>query len=136
MEIRKYRELNQHETYPVTKKQLKQTLTDFSEATAIFGLSRKFEFDSRLPDPPRIKGIVVADASCNREKENVLYLYPIPKADYSEKANADFANSVLPKVKSWMEQQQTKPDTAVLGVEQLIIKWNGHQHRYHHSRFL
>ncbi|MGK7377591.1 hypothetical protein ACSFXN_07090 [Planococcus sp. 1R117A] len=136
MQIRKYREVNPHETYPVTKKQLKHVLSSVQEVTAIYGLSRKFEFDSRQPGKPDINGVIVASASCHRDKTIHFYLFPISKADYPEKANNDFVQFVLPHVKAWMEQQVAKPETAILGIEELIIEWNGEKHTFHYSKFL
>lgn len=136
MQIRKYRELNQHETYPLTRKQLNLALSSIQEGTAIFGLSRKYKFDSRQPDKPEIRGEVVASASCDREKAIVFYLFPLKKENYPEEANQDFVQWVLPHVKTWMERQLAKPETAILGVEELIIVWNGEVHNFHYSKFL
>lgn len=109
MRISYYRELNQQETYPVTKKLLKRAFSPDEEATAFFGSSRKFKFDSRQPDKPNINGTVIASVYCTRDKTISICLFPLKKVDYPEEAKQDFVDEVMPQMKDWMARQEAKP---------------------------
>lgn len=136
MKIAHYRKLNQHETYAVTRKQLKHALSTIQELEVLFGLARKFQFDSRQNKKPEIKGAILASISYSREKTILLSLFPIDKAEYPEEANNDFITSVLPYIKEWTERQIIKSDTEILGVEQLIVEWKNKKHYFHHLTLL
>jgi hypothetical protein len=101
-----------------------------------FGLNRKFEFDSRCPRPPQLNGTVIASVSCNREEKIRIYFYPISQDLYPQNAKNEFHNEVLPSIKEWVHNQTSKPETAVLGVEQFLIEWNGETHLTHQLNFL
>lgn len=136
MRIPYYRELNPQETYPITKKRLKQAFSPDEEAAAFFGLRRKFQFDSRQPDKPHISGTVVASVYCTREKTISLSFFPLKKVDYPEETKQNFFDEVLPKMKDWMTRQEAKPETAIVGVEELIVEWDGQKHELHYSKYL
>jgi hypothetical protein len=138
MKISYYRNLNNTEKYVTNKKQLKYNLLNTDELSICFGLTRQFEFDSRCPNAnrPIIKGIVIATASYQRDRTIGIYFFPITRNTYPEKAYKEFNNSILPNIKKWIQEQTTKPDTAILGIEELIIEWNGKNHLLHNVRFL
>lgn len=138
MKITYYRNLNDTEKYATNKKQLKYQLLINNEPSICFGLTRQFEFDSRCPitNRPIIKGNVIATASYHRDRTIGIYFFPISRNTYPEKAYEEFNNSVLPDIKKWIQDQTTKPDTAILGIEELIIEWNGEKHLLHNVRFL
>ena len=131
-----FRNLNKIETYAANRKQIKLNLPSKEEASVIFGLTRKFEFDNRCARPPQISGTVVASVTCNRDKDIRIYFYPISQTIYPEKAKSQFHNDVLPKLKKWIDHQVSKPETAVLGIEEFIIEWNGKNHLFHQIKFL
>ncbi|MFB7142591.1 hypothetical protein ACFCYN_23570 [Gottfriedia sp. NPDC056225] len=136
MKIAFFRNLNKVETYATNKKQVKLNLPNKEDANVLFGLRRKFEFDTQCSRPPQISGTVVASVTCNRDKDISIYFYPISQNIYPEKAKSQFHNDVLPELKKWIEKQSSKPDTAVLGVEEYIIEWNGKNHLFHQIKFL
>jgi len=64
-----------------------------------------------------------------------LILYPVAVESYPDKAAEDFAATVLPRLRSWLNEQFAKPETAVLGQEKLIVEWTAGEHRYHTTVF-
>lgn len=136
MKIGFFRNLNKLETYATNKRQMKLYFSSEEDTFVSFGLKRKFEFDSRCPRPPHLNGTVVASVSCSRDKKISIYFYPISQALYPQNATTEFHNQILPSIKEWVHNQTSKPETAVLGVEQCIIEWNGKTHLLHHLKFL
>jgi hypothetical protein len=59
-----------------------------------------------------------------------MQLYPIHGDSYLEQARSQFEESVVPYLKTWLLGQLSKPDTAVLGYEQIIVTWNGATHSF------
>jgi len=98
--------------------------------------SRSFRFDSRCHPRPRLRGPVVAKLTISRTRESYLILYPCPRLTYSDEALADFRARVAPAMRSWLEAEQAKPETAVLGYESFLAEWDGGSHRTHRVRFL
>jgi len=43
---------------------------------------------------------------------------------------------MLLTIKQWLEGQINKPDTALLGYEQLVIEWTENEHLLHKVKFL
>ncbi|QLK09393.1 hypothetical protein BMG_6168 (plasmid) [Priestia megaterium] len=39
-------------------------------------------------------------------------------------------------IQKWMWEQTEKPDTAIVGIEQLIVEWVGNKHLLHYVTFL
>ncbi|MGO4887291.1 hypothetical protein ACJ2A9_06015 [Anaerobacillus sp. MEB173] len=136
MKISFYRNLNTLETYATNKRQIKYHFSNDEDIDVFFGLNRKFEFDSRCKRPPELNGTVVASVSCNRDKDICINLYPISQDHYPHIARNEFHNEVLPSIKEWVHNQNIKPETAVVGVEQYIIDWNGKAHIFHQLTFL
>ena len=96
---------------------------------------RRFEFDSRGTHRPKIAGCVVAEATCNPEREGWFCAYAIPKEKYPEEARIDFRDRVLPRLREWLARQMAKPDTAVLGHDLIIVEWDGKAHKLHEWTF-
>lgn len=42
----------------------------------------------------------------------------------------DFNNVILFDIKKWIKAQINKPDTALLGVEELVVEWNRNEHLF------
>jgi hypothetical protein len=59
-----------------------------------------------------------------------MQLFPIHSDSYPERARSEFEGSVIPYLKNWLLGQLGKPDTAVLGYEQIIVTWNGATHSF------
>src|SRR6478735_4903631 len=135
MKFKYFRNLNKNERYSTTKRQLKSVFSNI-EMDVLFGLARKFEFDSRCPNKPNIVGNVVASISYSRDRTVDFSLYPLLIADYSNSASDDFNNQVLLTIKQWLEDQINKPDTALLGYEELVVEWTGNEHLLHKVKFL
>ncbi|MDC0705849.1 MULTISPECIES: hypothetical protein [Priestia] len=135
MKFKYFRNLNKNERYSTTKRQLKSVFSNI-EMDVLFGLIRKFEFDSRCPNKPNIVGNVVASISYSRDRTVDFSLYPLLIAGYPNNASDDFNNQILLTIKQWLEGQINKPDTALLGYEELIIEWTGHEHLLHKVKFL
>jgi hypothetical protein len=136
MKFTHYRNLNRTEKYVTNIKQIKSKFMKNEDLKISYGLGRQFKFDSRCRNKPVIKGTVVASVSCNRDRAIQFSLYPISQNAYPEKAYEEFNNVVLPDIKKWIDEQISKPETAILGVEELIVEWNKKNHLFHNVRFL
>jgi hypothetical protein len=136
MKFTHYRNLNDTEKYVTNKKQIKSRFMEYEELNVSFGFKRQFEFDSRCPNRPVIEGRVIASATYHRDRTINISFFPIPQNVYLELAYEEFNNIVLPDLKKWIDEQLSKPDTAILGIEELIIEWNGKSHLFHYVRFL
>lgn len=131
------RGLNKNEIYPTTKKQLRSVFSDFETLDFWIGASRKFKFDSwsiRKFGKSTIKGRVVAFISYHRDRNTDIDIYPLSILDYPGKAIEDFNSQILFMIKQWIEDQVNKPDTAILGKEELIVEWNGKEHLLHEAK--
>ncbi|MGK0701818.1 hypothetical protein ACR3I8_20970 [Priestia flexa] len=135
MKFKYFRNLNKNERYSTTKRQLKSVFSNI-EMDVLFGLVRKFEFDSRCPNKPNIAGNVVASISYSRDRTIYFSLYPLLISDFPNRASDDFNNQILLTIKQWIEDQINKPDTALLGYEELVIEWTGKEHLLHKVKFL
>ncbi|OHY73378.1 hypothetical protein [Priestia aryabhattai] len=135
MKFKYSRNLNKNERYSTTKRQLKSVFSNI-EMDVLFGLVRKFDFDSRCPNKPTIVGKVVASISYSRDRTVLFSLYPISIIDYPNSASDDFNNQKLLTIKQWLEDQINKPDTALLGYEELVIEWTENEHLLHKVKFL
>ncbi len=60
-----------------------------------------------------------------------LYLYPVRRSDYSAEAAEEFRVDVLPMIKNWLAAEMSKPDTAYLLRQTLVIEWTGESHKRH-----
>lgn len=136
MRFAHYRNLNQHETYVTTKKRLKNHFSSLTNLDILFGLTRQFEWDSRCSQHPKIVGTVVAEASVHRDRTLDLSFFPIERKVYSEDAYEEFNHNTLVDMQKWMCEQTEKPDTAIVGIEQLIVEWVGNKHLLHYVTFL
>jgi len=131
-----YRNLNRHETYVTTKKQLKKYISQLTNVDFSFGLTRYFEWGSRRSHHPKLKGTVVAVVSFYRDKSLNLSFFPIVSNLYPEAAYEEFNYNILQAIQKWVCQQLEKPDTAMVGVEQLVVEWDGNKHLLHSVTFL
>ncbi|GIO32674.1 MULTISPECIES: hypothetical protein [Paenibacillus] len=136
MKFHYYRNLNKNERYATTRRHLRSVFTDFEAINFLFGLRRNFEFDSRASTMPSIKGTVVTSVSYHRDRSTNFSLFPLSIIHYSDQAADDFNSQILFNIKQWIQAQMNKPDTSILGVEQLIVEWNGKEHLVHKVRFL
>jgi hypothetical protein len=48
----------------------------------------------------------------------------------------EFAKRILPTLRSWLDAQVDKPDTAILGCEELVVEWLGSYHELHRLHYL
>jgi len=131
-----YRNLNRHETYVTTKKQLKKFVSPLTNVDFSFGLTRCFEWGSRRSTHPNLNGTVVAVASFYRDKSLNLSFFPISRNVYPEAAYEEFNHNILLNIQKWMYEQLEKTDTAIVGEEQLIVEWEGNKHLLHNVTYL
>lgn len=138
MEIKTYRALNNNERYITSKKLLKTMLEPLNveDLNISFGLTREFRLDERCKQKPTITGEVVLAATCSRDKEISVSLFPISTQDLSVGAIKGFVTTALPTLCKWIEEQAEKPDTAVVGYEQIIVEWSGESYSFHQLKFL
>jgi len=99
-------------------------------------LSKTFQFDSRCHKRPKLSGVIIASLGVSRQREGLLLFYPVSQKIYSKAAAVEFENSILPQIINWFEKQLSKPETAILGHEDLIIEWVNGEHKFHALRFL
>lgn len=78
----------------------------------------------------------MAQVQVSRNLEAMLILYPLKTEAYPESAGSEFSDSIIHEVHEWLQSQMSKPQTAILGAESLIIEWTGSQHKKHALRFL
>ncbi|MGI8382565.1 hypothetical protein ACR0S4_28775 [Priestia megaterium] len=131
-----YRNLNRHETYVTTKKQLKKYISPLTNVDFSFGLTRCFEWGNRRSHCSKVKGTVVVVVSFHRDKSLNLSFFPIARNVYPEAAYVEFNNNILLAIQRWMCEQLEKPDTAIVGIEQLLVEWEGNKHLLHNVTFL
>ncbi|GAB1779538.1 hypothetical protein PMEGAS67_50150 [Priestia megaterium] len=131
-----YRNLNRHETYVTTKKQLKKYISPLTNVDFSFGLTRCFEYDNSRSHHPELKGTVVAVASFYRDRSFNLSFFPIVRNVYPEAAYEEFNHNILLAIQRWVCEQLKKPDTAIVGIEQLIVEWKDNKHLLNNVTFL
>ncbi|WP_110111774.1 hypothetical protein [Bacillus sp. CGMCC 1.16541] len=134
MKISHFRKLNKNEQYPTTKKYLKSVFADVEQLDVYFGLNRTFESNRGISNKLTVKGNVVASVTFNQDRTVHLSLFPQSTNDYKDKAIEDFNNRIIGRIKHWIEDQMLKPDTALLGNEELIVEWDGKKHLIHMER--
>lgn len=100
------------------------------------GLTKTFAFDSRATKRPKLVGPVVASVSVSRDRSAIFQLYPVDRSRYPELASAAFEAEVLGHIREWLDRQLSKPETAVLGCEELVVEWRGGKHQTHELRYL
>ena len=123
--------------FPITKASIRENFGHFNALSCYFGnLNAEFRFDSRCNHRPALTGPVVASLSFSRARSAILQLYSIAADAYPPEAVHQFQTDVISRLKFWLEQQIAKPETAVLGAEQLIVCWNGTEHDLLAVRFL
>jgi hypothetical protein len=129
--------LPKSERFAVSAAYLRRVFGDIDPLSAYRGsLGKTFTFDSRCSKRPRLVGPVVASIQVSRDRTAILQLYPVKVRDYSEETAVQFAEQVLPDLKGWLTTQLAKPETAVLGYQQVVVEWSAGGHKIHEVRFL
>jgi hypothetical protein len=122
---------------PVRKTVIAKAFAAFDELSCHLGsLNRSFRFDSRCYVQPKLEGPVAASLSISRTRSAILQCYPVSEINYGLNATEDFEKVVVPHLVSWLHLQRDKPETAVLGHEEIVVTWNGVKHGYVEVRFL
>jgi len=120
-----------------TKRELKAAFADIEQLNIyVGGLSPSFSFDSRCTRRPRLSGEVVASVSVARDLTAIMQLYPVSRETYGEAAVGQFASQIVPAIRRWLLAQCSKPTTAILGCEQMIVEWTDDRHCTHFTRYL
>jgi len=137
MEMRRSVPLGERWRFPVGKKVVKSAFGGFNELSCYFGsLGWTFRLDTRCFEHPVINGSVIASLSVSRARTGILQIYPIPIAVFGNVASESFEKVVVPHLVNWLQAQMIKPETAVLGHEQIIVSWYGNKFDYAQVRFL
>jgi hypothetical protein len=136
MRIRGIR-LPDSETFPCSWRLITDLFDGDDLAWVSFGSPiRSFRFDNQVSHRPVLIGPVVASLAMNRERDAHLCLYPVPRAEYPQSAMDDLQVRVLPHFREWLHTKKSRPDTVILGHEEIIAEWAGLEHRCHELRFL
>jgi len=125
------RRLPKTEGYPCTRRQVKSTFDGTDVKWISLGSIRHFEFDKRSTHRPKIQGMVVASVTYSPQREAYVCIYVVRRAEYPAEAQDDFRTHVLPRMRQWLRRQIEKPDTAILGYEEMIVEWNETTHVFH-----
>src|SRR5262249_6833380 len=92
---------------------------------------RSFGFDRQVTHRPQLVGPVVASLAISRKRAAHLCLYPVTRGSYPSSAQSEFSTEVLPRLQRWLHDKQSRPETAIVRHEELVIEWTGQAHRYH-----
>lgn len=131
-----HRKLPKPQSYPCTKRDIKEIFHDVEIECVSFVGPISFKFDSRCYNRPQINGSVIATISISRQLKILIHLYPIDNGRYSDKSTKEFKEKVLPKMLKWIKIQKVKQETAILGYEQLIVEFDKNEHKIYKVRFL
>jgi hypothetical protein len=129
MELRKGTGLEEGWRYPVRKKAIETAFESFEWLSCRFGRGA-FLLDSRCTERPAISGAVVASLSFSRMRKAILQVYPIEETVFSAGATKEFEQKVVPHLVGWLKGQLGKPETAILGHEQIVVSWDGMKFGY------
>jgi len=129
--------LPKSERFAASAAALRRAFGDIDQLSAYRGsLGKTFSFDSRCSKRPELVGPVVASIQVSRSRTASLQLYPVKVREYSDAAAAHFAEKVLADLRAWLTSQLAKPETSVLGYQQVVVEWVRDGHRFHEVRFL
>lgn len=135
MKIERFRNVSKSEMFPCSAKEIKVSrLCEIESLRVLFGLNHRFNFNLWDYKIPNIEGRIIAEArvesSINSNKNNTefykyfsectLYLFPIKIQDYSQDANIDFCQNILPTIYDWFQEQTNKPENARLKASELF----------------
>lgn len=134
MQIRGIR-LPDTETFPCSRRRVKELFGGGELEWVSFGHPiRSFRFDGQVTHRPSLVGPVVASLTINRERVAYLCLYPVRCGSYPQPAKSEFGSEVLPRLHDWLNGKQSRPITAIVGHEKIVVEWTGQSHRYHELR--
>jgi hypothetical protein len=120
------------EVFPCSRRRVKEVFANDELEWVSFGNPiRSFRFDGRMTQRPRLVGPVVASLSIDRENSAHLCLYPVKLELYPSPAQAHFSIEVLPRLQRWLHDKQSRPETAIVGHEELLVEWTEQGHRHH-----
>jgi hypothetical protein len=123
--------------FAARKAVIKEAFQGFEHLSCHFGdLSHKFRLDHRCFERPELQGPVVASLSVSRRLTSIMQMYPLLTATYPGTARHEFESKVVDHLRNWLTQQLERPETAILGYEELIVTWDGLVHRYAQARFM
>lgn len=129
--------LQKSQRFACSRRSVKELFETNALAWVSFGFPvGSFNFDSRCHHQPHLHGSVAASLSVTRAREAHLCLYPLLRTDYPDCAADEFADRVLPKFCNWLQTKQSRPDTLILGHEEIIAEWAHGTHTLHEVRFL
>lgn len=136
MKVTFTRNLPRTESYISSKKDVKAFLGHYEMLNVNFGMRRKFKFDSRCSNKPKVEGPVVVSVSINRSREIMVSFYPVSLSDLPVDVVTEFHEKTLQAISKWIDETVGKPETAIVGVEQLIVAIVGTHIKFHQTVFL
>lgn len=125
------------ERYPCSTRNIKDMFDSAEVSRASFGWpTKKYSFDSRCFIRPKVTGSVILSVTFNRDRETSIRLFSINREKYSEEAERQFIEEILPRVRKWAAAQHQKSDTAIIGVEEYVVELAGGKYHLHEMRYL
>jgi hypothetical protein len=125
------------ERFVCSPKQVKNLFLDVEDLSVHFGsLGKTFHFDGRCTKCPKLTGHITASLAVTRQRTSLLSFYALQRDELSETSRLKFTDHLLPQMKNWLGQQLAKPETEIVGVEQLLVELIGSQYKTHELRFL
>jgi len=125
------------EKFPCSRRRIKELFAAEELALVSFGSPiRTFRFDNQVAHRPQLVGPVVTSLAVNRDFEAHLCLYPIARGTYPEAAEHELSSRVLPTLREWLHGKKARPETGILGHEEIVVEWTGSEHKCHELRLL
>jgi hypothetical protein len=132
--------LPKSQRFACSKRDIKMTFPDNVLGWVSLGFIKSFTFDRRHSPYPKFGGPVVARLSAPHRSDGdstpILCLFPVRVDQYPQSAAEEFKSEILPKMKEWLDCELTRPETAVVGLDEcIVVEWTGDQHRCHQFRW-
>jgi len=135
MEIRSIR-LPKTQRFAARRRIVKSCFSEVESMQVFFGyLLRTFRFDGSCIRRPKLRGPVVASCSLSETGNVTLQFYAVLSDAYTPTCVDEFETVVLPRLRKWVSDRSSRPPTAILGYEMVIVEWTGSEHCQHTLRF-
>jgi hypothetical protein len=136
VKVAAFRKIPPGEQYACSNLEVKNWAKGLADLRIEFGSHRRFMFDARCSQRPKIEGIVVVSAWIDRQLKPALFFYPIPNSKYPESAKKEFLEQVLNELKKWLEDQLSKPESEMLGRDMILFELKAAGFELHRLRYL
>ncbi len=136
VKVATYRKLDSREEYACSALEAREWAGGFADLRIEFGADRRFRWNPRCNQRPKLEGMVIACAGMNRQLRPWLLFYPIPAADYGEAVQRDFRERILPVLKEWLTVEVAKKETEIIGEELLLVELRNGSLMTHRLKYL